>query len=55
MIRPFFCRWLGFLLILTCYPLSGLAGDAPLAVVASILPQKYFIERIGGERESQCP
>ena len=50
MIRPFFCRWLGFLLILTCYPLSGLAGDAPLAVVASILPQKYFIERIGGER-----
>ena len=48
--RPWFGGWLIFLFVLAGYPTLGRAGDAPLAVVASILPQKYFIERIGGER-----
>lgn len=43
-------RWPGFLLILALCPILGLARDAPIEVFASILPQKYFIERVGGER-----
>ncbi len=43
-------RWPGFLLILALYPILGLARDAPIEVFASIPPQKYFIERVGGER-----
>jgi len=33
-------------LILSCHCYA----DAPLRVAVSILPQKYFVEKIGGER-----
>jgi zinc transport system substrate-binding protein len=48
--RRWLTRWPGFLLILALCPILGLARDAPIEVFASILPQKYFIERVGGER-----
>jgi len=44
-------RWLALLLVLVVlYPMPGLASDVPMNVFVSILPQKYFVERIGGER-----
>jgi zinc transport system substrate-binding protein len=44
-------RWLALLpVFVVLYPTSGLASDAPMEVFVSVLPQKYFVERVGGER-----
>lgn len=43
--RYFHHLWFGFLV--ACF--STYAESAPLAVTVSILPQKYFVERVGGE------
>jgi zinc transport system substrate-binding protein len=35
--------------LVVCAPKAGPAGDGKLNVVVSIVPQRYFVERIGGE------
>ena len=46
-------HWLVLLLIFVVLrPISGLASDSPIEVFVSILPQKYFVERVGGDRVS---
>jgi zinc transport system substrate-binding protein len=43
-------HWLSWILIcVVLRPAPGLADDAPLQIVVSILPEKYFVERVGGE------
>jgi len=48
----FFACFLGFLaLLLACgRPAGALAGQRQLSVFVSILPEEYFVKRIGGDR-----
>ncbi len=37
------------LLVLVLFPFTAFPADRPLNVTVSILPEKYFVEKIGGE------
>ena len=41
---------LSLLLMCIVLPTAVLASEAPLDVFVSILPQKYFVERVGGDQ-----
>jgi len=46
-------HWLASLFLLSAlFPTLVQASNAPMEIFVSILPQKYFVERVGGERVS---
>ena len=43
--------WLSWIVICAVLrPIPAFADDAPMRIFVSILPEKYFVQRIGGER-----
>ena len=43
-------RTIAFVIALAVFPAGAASASVPLPVFVSILPQKYFVERVGGER-----